>query len=323
MKNLFKPERFYYLLFAYVVLSILWWSYLLLYNNRQNYLAERLAMTEQYRPQPGLQNQLDRLHADYVKDQLLISGEALAFLILTLFGARRVYYSNRAQVELARQQSNFILSITHELKSPLAGIRLALETLQKHELDHDQQQKFLGNALSDTQRLTEMVETVLTAARFEDRSFQIVREQLDLADIAAECAAQYQKQFGVENLETDIRGPLPVEGDRSLLVMALNNLLDNAFKYRNGREPVRFSALQTGNKSRVSISDDGPGIRDDEKQKIFEKFYRPGDETTRSSKGTGLGLFIVHEIAVRHNARVWVKDNPGGGSIFFLEMPLI
>ena len=291
-----KPLTLFYILVFYIFIQFCWWAYLLVDLNQEVYAHKISAMHHRW---------------------FMIAGEGAVFLCLLTLGAIKTHKAFTKEVALSNRQKNFLLSVTHELKSPLAAIKLYLQTLQKHDLDKSRQQAFIENALKDTDRLNALVENVLTATKIESHSQIFYKENLNLSVVVKELVNQYLMTCRQEHrFEMEIKPDIHLSFDRQALSSMLVNLLENAQKYapKNSLIQVRLESLP--GKVLLQVSDEGTGIAENEKISIFEKFYRVGNEETRKSKGTGLGLFIVKYIVENHQGKISVKNNHPQGSIF-------
>jgi signal transduction histidine kinase len=223
-------------------------------------------------------------------------------------------------VSLTRQRRNFLLSITHELKSPIASLRLVLETLIKRNLSPEQRNPLLTNGLKDADRLQDLVESLLLAARLED-NWRPLQEPVNFAALAEEAMEGLRVRFPHAVFKLKIPFDLPpVQADKMGLTAIVQNLLENALKYSPEGTPIELSAEHTGDKFRFRIADQGQGIPDAEKKSVFEKFYRMGNEETRHSTGTGLGLYIVNQVLKAHDGSISVADNLPKGTVFSVEI---
>lgn len=257
----------------------------------------------------------------YQRQEWMIFGEAIVFIISLIIGVWLINRGYNKEIVAANQQRNFLLSITHELKSPLSSIRLILETFQKRDLNTAQKEKFTLSALQETDRLTTLVNDLLLAAKIET-AYQPSKEPIPLTesleDIVSKLKMKYpEAQFTVRSEPKDIF----IEGDRLGITSTLINLLENALKY--SPKPAMIEAIVKANDQNVviEIADQGLGIADKEKKKVFEKFYRVGSEDTRQTKGTGLGLFIVNEIIKAHHGKIVILDNKPKGTRFRITLP--
>lgn len=250
----------------------------------------------------------------------MIIAEGLFFTACLVWGLWIIRRSAAREVSLARQRRNFLLSITHELKSPIAGMRLVLETILKRDLSPEQRTPLLTNGLKDADRLQNLVESLLLAARLEDK-WRPLLEPIAIEPLVMEIAEGLRVRFPEAHFKFNIPSGLPpVQADKMGLTAILQNLLENALKYSAPGSPVELTAEKTATKFRFLVSDQGQGIPDAEKQSVFEKFYRMGNDETRQNTGTGLGLYIVSQVLKAHGGRIEVTDNFPKGTIFSIEI---
>jgi two-component system, OmpR family, sensor histidine kinase SenX3 len=245
---------------------------------------------------------------------LIISGVVLN----TIFLVR--------EIRRNAQHDAFINAVTHELKTPVASIRLYLETLQTRSVDDDKRQQFYGIMLSDSDRLLSTIEQVLRTGRVGHASRVINRAAIDLDQVVESCLDRARKlhHVGPEALEFKPGTHSTVLGDAEEVTAAVSNLIDNAVKYSGAEIKVRVETENLEGKfACVRVTDSGAGIPKAELKHIFKRFYRvPGPLATRV-KGTGLGLYIVRSVAKRHGGRAWAEsEGPGHGSTFVLQLPL-
>jgi two-component system, OmpR family, sensor histidine kinase SenX3 len=245
---------------------------------------------------------------------LIISGVVLN----TIFLVR--------EIRRNAQHDAFINAVTHELKTPVASIRLYLETLQSRAVDEQRRRDFYRIMLSDSDRLLATIEQVLRTGRVGHGGRTLNRAPLDLDQVIASSLERVRAMHGVaaEAIEFRPRAPLTVLGDPDEVSAAISNLIDNAVKYSGAEVKVRIETENMEGKfACVRVIDQGPGIPKSELKQIFKRFYRvPGPQATRV-KGTGLGLYIVRSVAKRHGGRAWAEsDGPGHGSTFVLQLPL-
>jgi two-component system sensor histidine kinase SenX3 len=230
------------------------------------------------------------------------------------------------EVRRNEQHDAFINAVTHELKTPIASIRLYLETLKARDVDEAQRREFYDVMLADTDRLLGTVEQVLQAGQVGARRHAHVRSRLDLGEVVRECVDLTRTRYGLdgEALRYEEAGRRPtVLGDPDELRTAVSNLLDNAVKYSGERVDVsvEVAALEDG-RARVRVSDRGVGIPRGQLKRIFKRFYRVPDAVLARIKGTGLGLFIVRAIVERHGGRVTAEsEGVGHGSTFTITLP--
>jgi signal transduction histidine kinase len=248
----------------------------------------------------------------------MVMGEGSVFLFLLGIGAYFLHRSIKKEDKLREQQQNFLLSVTHELKSPLAAIKLSLQTIVKRDLDKARQTSLLSNSLKDIDRLDDLVENMLLATKIENRSYSFPKEEFDFSEMVVKIIDRLQiHSCGCEQvINPKIQSGIKITGDPFTLASVVTNLVENAVKYSGPCAEVSVELKNKDGHPFLTVSDKGPGIPDEEKMLIFDKFYRVGDENVRKSKGTGLGLFIVKEVLQKHDADISVKDNVPQGAIF-------
>lgn len=312
-----RPLLLFYLLVAYVFVQFIWWSYHLfeLNNEVHNLRAELIYLKSRDSNEILYAEQELRSHLH--KRWSMIIGEGAFFLVILVLGHIKIRQTFRKEVALASQQQNFLLSVTHELKTPLASARLQLETLLKRDLEREKQKEILANAISDTDRLNKLVENILLAARIDNSSFRLHREAIDISELTGSILNNnlrwlQQKHTVAAHIEPGIIYPVDKMGFESILL----NLLENAAKYSPPGTLIIVDLHKKNNRIILDVKDEGPGIKEDEKQQIFQKFYRSGSEETRLAKGTGLGLYIVRYFVGEHKGTITVKNNSPAGSIF-------
>lgn len=314
----------FYLIVAYILAAGAWWSYLLHSKNQE---AERAQLSNlRYQLQAdGISAVEERpeykaiLHR-YARQKWMIIGEGSVFMLLLLLGLWRIYQIRQQELALALQQQNFLLSITHELKSPIASVQLVLETIQKRQLTQEQLQRLTQNGLNDSERLHKLVQDLLLAARVEG-GYEYSFDEVNMQDLLSECIAWIRPKYSGKIIFDTPEHPIILEkGEYSTLSTAFSNLLENAVKYSDGTGTISLKLYQKKEQIVVEIADEGLGIPKSERQKIFSKFYRVGNEATRKTKGTGLGLYIVKKVIAAHQGTVFVKDNQPKGTVFVVQL---
>jgi len=249
----------------------------------------------------------------------MIMGEGLVFVVVFLVGAYNLHKSVNRERKLQEQKKNFLLSVTHELKSPLASIKLLLQTIQKRDLTKAQIMDFIDKSLLDIERLDDMVENMLLASKIDNRSYTFPKAKFNLSVLVDSIVNRLQltKCDGNQQIiNAEIEPKIEITGDKFALTSVVTNLIENAVKYSKPCEAVEVKLFSKVGKVHLQVADHGIGIADEEKSRIFDKFYRVGSEDTRNTKGTGLGLYIVKEVLDKHEASIRVKDNRPAGSIF-------
>lgn len=252
-----------------------------------------------------------------VRSVWMYGAEGAVMVILLIWGIVWIYRSLHTRLAFNKQQNNFMLSITHELKTPLASVKLYIETLLKRDLDKAQSTLILKNSLSELVRLKDLVNNILMAAQLENSKFHLHTTEVNLSQIAQETFNKFIVPRSLDGRFTaHIEEEVFIEGDSIGLETIITNLLSNAFKYSGAEGKVILNIHTEGEKIKLIVADDGPGISDDDKKYLFKRFYRSGDEQTRKSKGTGLGLFIVKNLLNLMNGEIVVLNNQPKGTIF-------
>ncbi len=312
-KRLVSVSIVYWILLVYILADLIWW-FIELENQNQQMVSQQLS--ELKMDDPAFQAKYDRIRADEKGKNAQYIGEGATFLALTLVGALFVYRAVRRQIMLQQQQENFMMAITHELKTPIAITRLNLETLQKHQLDEQKRQKLLLMTLQETNRLDSLANNVLVSSQLEGHKYRLSKEDLNLSELFKSVATDFKNRFPERRWQTDLEPEVDLTGDPLLLQILINNLLENAVKYSPKEGLIQSRLFKKGDTIIVQVIDEGVGIHDAEKKKVFDKFYRSGNEGTRTTKGTGLGLYICKKIAEDHQAAIRVIDNSPAGCIF-------
>jgi two-component system sensor histidine kinase CiaH len=324
-KKLRRATIIYWMMLIYIVAALIWWLISLERQNDQMRLfkVHQLDATLDSTVSPALyKNQLASIDDQYRRSSTKHIGEGVVFLVLILIGAAFVYRSVRRQFRLQLQQQNFMMAVTHELKTPIAVARLNLETLQRHQLDEPRRQKLIRMTLEETSRLNSLTNNILVSSQLEGGRYTWSREELDLSDLLRDCMNAFRRRFPDRQLTDDITPDMDVKGDPLLLELLINNLVENALKYSPKDKPVHASLFQDGATVKLEIVDEGPGVPDEEKKNIFRKFYRIGNEETRKTQGTGLGLYLCSKIARDHNADISVTNHTPTGSKFAVTFQL-
>ena len=316
---------FYFFLLIYTIAALVWWG-LLLYQQNQEIVGLKMEILELEKfdvlHKKAYTQKLAAIRQQNKIRNLQYFGEGGAFLVIILVSAGYVYRAVRKQVRFARQQQNFMLAVTHELKSPIAVLRLNIETLLKRKLPEEQQQNLLSKTLLETDRLNRLSNNMLLASQFENRQYHLVRESLNLSELFSKIADETKQRTKKQSIVADIAAGIVVEGDPLMLQIVCSNLIENALKYAPTESTIDLTLTRHNNEARLQVKDQGTGISPEEKNKIFTRFYRIGNENTRRTQGTGLGLFLTKKIVLQLGGRINVMDNTPKGSIFEITLPL-
>ncbi len=309
-----RPLLLFYVLVVYVLLQFSWWAYLLIRTN--NHVAELQRQNTVSLVAP------EKIESDLNKRTLMIIGEGAVFMILLVWAIQRTRVAFRREAMLAERQKNFLLSVTHELRSPLASIGLQAETLIKRDLPKEKQMQILSNVLEDTERLNALIGNILLAARIDTAEFTLQKSKRDLSAFVEQLTDKIAHGVGQQHkFNLQVQQEVEIEFDDVAMHSIIANLLENAAKYSKVGSEITVSLVNKETNVVLSIADEGKGIPDSFKQTVFERFYRTGSEETRSTKGTGLGLYIANYLAEMHGWKIGITDNKPQGSIFTVDIP--
>jgi two-component system phosphate regulon sensor histidine kinase PhoR len=333
MKSGFRlsPVVLFYLMIVYIFSSYIWWTLLLLQKNQESFDERMTALSQRFIHQNLSLDQIPStveyaaIKKKYDSQKAMVLGESCVFLCLILVISWRVLRSIDKEIELNRSQKNFLLSITHELRSPIASAKLVLQTLErKADLPQETRSRMVHNGLEDIGRLQSLVENLLLSAKLESENIKIEQAIVNLSALINEVTHKATDTIMKDRIfHTHIAENVQVVGDHNALFSVVNNLVENAVKYSPAGKSISVSLTEHGDKVILSVADEGQGIPEDERRKIFKKFYRIGNEETRRSKGTGLGLYIVDKIISMHKGKIHVKDNAPNGVVFEIVLPRI
>ncbi len=306
----------YWFLLTYIIAALVWWFIAL---SQQNKIMMDYKLSELSPVHKEYQNHLNKIRDEKRRKTGQYIGEGVTFFLLIIVGAVIVFRAVRRQFRQSLQQQNFMMAITHELKTPIAVTKLNLETLQKHKLTEAQTEQLISNTLQEAGRMNTLCNNLLLASQIEAGDYTLTIEKINISDLITESVNDFKMRFPKRIIKFGDHSVLYFNGDRLLLQMAVNNLLDNAIKYSLKDERVDIE-LKENKEINLIIKDGGKGIPDDEKNKIFDKFYRIGNLHTREAKGTGLGLYLTKKIVEQHGGTIIVKDNNPQGSIFEIKL---
>ncbi|MGB0918229.1 MAG: sensor histidine kinase, partial [Flavobacteriales bacterium] len=306
-----------YLLGFYVLLQFVWWAYMLVSLNSEIYQLKLELLTSSSFPGPEqliLKGELDEKLSLRI---WMVLGEGAVFMLILILGFRSVRRSIAKELLVAEQQKNFLLSVTHELKSPLAAIKLQLQTLQSRKLPEDKVAQLYSRALGDANRLEKLVENLLLVNKIEDGRLPLEMEKVNLSNhIESLVAESFGYELEAGKITLQIEKDLVAKADKMALDSVVLNLIDNALKYGDNSRVEVVLATAASNEIQLSVSDLGDGIPNAEKEKIFERFYRRGNEDVRKTKGTGIGLYLVKLLVLEHQGEISVVDNEPKGAKF-------
>ncbi len=255
---------------------------------------------------------------------LLVLGIVFFAVIITGLILNTIFLMR--EIKRNEQQDAFLNAMTHELKTPIASIKLYLDTLKSRDVSDDKRRQFYDVMLADSDRLLGTVEQVLQASRTRENNRLLNLSEIKLNDLLAESAKFIETRYKLP--ESSIKFTASAEdavvlGDRAELGTVFSNLIDNAVKY-SGDEPRVSIRVKNSNDQRVEvlIKDNGIGLNPSELKRVFRRFYRVPNRQTQEKKGTGLGLFIVESVIKKHGGRIWAESKgEGKGTTFIAQLP--
>ena len=307
------------LLFLFLTLVILaqalWWIIFMarLVDEKVD-LAAQFGADEQY---------VEILHQQEISRQVMVGLEGIFFLVLILAGAWMIIRSHIKTVELKFHQHNFLMAVTHELKTPLASLKIYMDSLQSPKIPDDKKTGIVPKMKNDVVRLEKLVENILDASRFEHGGYQLNREELNLTEMVEKAMDNLQLHPLEKPLEINrnLKSGVSYYGDAKALNRALMPILENCLVYNTSDKIVLNIELENQNSDIIlKITDNGIGLKKSDTSRIFDRFYRVGDEIKRSQPGTGLGLYLSRELIRAHGSEITAKSpGPGKGTTFIIR----
>ena len=313
-----RSSRRTYLLFGaltfYVLLQFLWWAVLLVRKE-----TEMAGLALQVKALGG-----DTDHPlDASRALRMIVGEGAVFIALLLGMLFLTFRAIRRDLAVARSQRNFLMAVTHELRTPIAAIKLQLQTLKRTGLSQEQRDGLNQQALTEADRLSVLADKVLLATSADEGVISMDLKQVQVMELMRQVADRATAQIAPKH-RIELNGPdaFTALSDEQALRSIADNLIENAAKYSPAGTSIRIDITKGREGWRLSVTDQGPGIPLEEQSRIFDRFYRGGNEETRQAKGTGLGLYIVKRLVQRLGGEVQVTSAIPTGSIFAASFPL-
>ena len=316
-----------FVIMIYILLAISWWAILLYREHDALFDAYEVIQQEErigeYPRITAIRNMTaEELSKQRQRKTVMIVSEALFIGFGLLIGIFIINNGYRNLVRAEKLKQNFLLSISHELKSPIASAKLAFETLKRFNKSDERGNKIIHQGLKETNRLNELVQNVLLATRLESGYLPEIAE-VDVGEQVKSLVSRVQMKSPDAQINLTVYpNPMVVKIDRQALDIVFNNLLENAVKYSEGPPTVEINIKRDKNNLNILVGDQGIGISDVEKEKIFNRFYRVGEERKRKTIGTGLGLYLVRELILKNKGSIKIKDNKPSGSIFSISWPL-
>lgn len=312
------------LVIGYMLLSLGWWTILLNKKNTETFDTKVELIKREFAANSNFElssnSNFLEIEGEYLRQRTMIYGEAFVFCLMLIAGIWLIYRAFKKEYALSQQQNNFLLSITHELKTPLASIGLTLNTFKKRKLSEEQSQKLTSNALEETKRLENIVDNILVTSRLQTKPV-LNKEKINVQEMTAALASRLEGQYLDRTIQNEIDRDLNIIADRESIQIVLKNLIENALKYSTEGGEIRLRSFDIKKEIIISCEDQGLGISDLEKSKVTEKFYRVGSEETRKTKGTGLGLYLADQIVKAHGFKLQISDNVPRGTVIKILIP--
>ncbi len=254
---------------------------------------------------------------------LMMVSEGTFFAIMLFVLVALLWRTLRREVALEHQHRNFLSAVTHELKSPLASMRLSLETVLRGRSDPGASVRFLENALQDTERLQSLVEKVLEVTRYAREGSSLNLRESCLSEVVEGALDRFSRRTTAigANLMPEIDSNIWCPIDEEAIAIVISNLLENALKYGGTILRIDVQLTRKGGNAILDIGDNGHGIAPNDVPRVFERFWRAGDEMTRTTQGTGLGLFLVQQIIKGHGGEVMILETGSTGTTFRVILP--
>ena len=289
-----RTALIFYILSVYVVIQFIWWGYHLIELTKE--VAEESVQ---------ITNRIT-----------MIVGEGSVFLLLVLIGVWQIRRAIKKELQLSEKQNNFLLSVTHELKTPLAANKLYIQTITKREMTKEQTDEILTKAIEENIRLEGMIDNILNASRLENNALAMEKEIFSLSELVVKISKRFNTLLGKDLVKIEDSGNITINADKFMIETILNNLIENSLKYAGIQDPISLYIRKGEKQLQFGVVDSGPGVPDEFKTEIFNKFFRVGNEETRTQKGSGLGLFIVDQFVKLHKGTVTCIDTDSTGINF-------
>ena len=310
-------NRFFYLhmlVIIYLISAFSWWAILLFTKNNEVYSLQK-TLSEHT---TGVID--DQFHDAYLKQKRMIMGEGLVFGISILFALFLVNRAYRSELHTNKRLNDFLLSVTHELKTPIAAIKLANQTLLKKNLNPELRSELVATNLEEAARLESQVNNILAAAQLE-QAYKFNFEKTDLSALIQDNLKRFKRSFPNRTFYFDPKESFSAMLDKETFTKVMDNILSNAVKYSPDNSNINLNITGSNKSVALSVTDQGSGIAQNELDHVWDKFYRIENEETRTSKGTGLGLWIAKKIVEAHHGRISIKDTDHNGTTIEIILP--
>lgn len=310
---------------VYMLMALIWWTILLTRNNQTIYQKNQLLLTTvgtgESENHAGAVMSEQQISKEFIKNKYMILGEGMVFGISLILGMWFIQKAYTREMENNIKQKNFLLSVTHELKSPITSVNLITQTLLKRTLMPEQQKDLHESILKESTRLEKLIDNLLLTTKIEN-SYQYNYEKTDITLIIEEVLKVIKLQYPEVAITFSHSLPTTIHADKEAIYSVISNLVENGIKYSDSPASIMLGLKTDKNQCIIDIADHGRGIPDSEKEKVRGLFYRTGNEEIRQTKGTGLGLYIVDKIVEAHRGRLKISDNHPRGTVVTVTLPL-
>lgn len=314
---------------VYMLMALIWWTVLLLKNN-SNLYATKIELLQESQNRIFEVKDFDikttpeyaTITSSFERNKKMILGEGMVFGISLILGLWFIQNAYIKEVENTSKQKNFLLSVTHELRSPIASINLITQTLLKRKLDPEKTTDLHESILSESTRLEKLINNLLFTTRINN-SYTYNFETVNVNEVVNEVVKKTIFQYPEAIIDAHISSKeLDIMADKEAFISIINNMVENGIKYSPKPAKIDIHVKENSKIIIIEVTDQGMGIPDKEKLKVTEQFYRIGSEETRETKGTGLGLYIVDKITKAHKGTMVIQNNMPKGSKFIITLPI-
>ncbi len=285
--------------------ALAWWTFLLLKFNATNYALAKSS---------NMQQISNDVIEEFNRNKNMIVSEGIVFAVALVIGVYLLYRSYKRELATTHRQNNFLMSVTHELKTPLSVMKLSNETMRKRDLNKKLQNKLLEIDKKEINRLELLINNLLLSSKLDQKH---APQEENLSELLIARSDVFNSRFP-NRIKHDIYPKVIFPIDKNLFTIAIDNLIDNALRYSENQVLVELKNNQE--RIDIRITDTGMGIPIHERKNVFEKFYRIGNEDTRTTQGTGLGLYLTQAIVDAHDGNITISDNTPQGTIFTLSL---
>jgi K+-sensing histidine kinase KdpD len=313
---------------VYMLMALIWWTVLLIKNNASLYETKVALLQESQNRIFEVKNfdikttpEYETITSTFERNKKMILGEGMVFGVSLILGLWFIQNAYLKEVENTGKQKNFLLSVTHELRSPIASINLITQTLLKRKLPQEKTIDLHESILSESTRLEKLINNLLLTTRINN-AYAYNFESVNLHEVISEVIKKIHFQNPEANIQIHMTEPnVHIMADKEAFISIVNNMVENGIKYSPKPAKIDINVHENQKNVIIEVMDKGIGIPENEKSKVAGQFYRVGSEETRETKGTGLGLYIVDKITKAHHGFMEIQNNIPKGSKFIITLP--